>query len=136
MLINFVDFSVLRQKWGFWKISVWKIWKSRLVNFSCECEFSLKRPILSMNYFECVFSRTLAINKGTNIVQKICLTEQPFLSKITTDCLRNFLFSKCVCIWFQILRKDTSLEKNSNSWYGIFLNWTNNIIELSILDWT
>lgn len=39
-----------------------------------------------MNYFK----RVLATDKGANIVQNICLTEQSLMSKITTDCLKNF----------------------------------------------
>ena len=47
-------------------------------------EFPLKKPNAKYELLRKYFSRTLVTDKGTNIVKNICLTEQAFLSKITT----------------------------------------------------
>ena len=52
-----------------------------------------------MSYF-LQFLRVLATDKRTNIVQDICLTEQPFFSKITSGCLWNFSFLE---VWLHLI---------------------------------
>ena len=80
-----------------------KIWyketvmDNRSVNFPCECEFSLKKTYNKYELLQTGFSKILATDKETNIVQNICLTEQSFLNKITTGCLLNFSFLE-VCM--------------------------------------
>ena len=67
----------------------------------------------------------MATDKGTNIVQNICLTEQPFLSKSTIDFLWNFSFLKvCIHLIFNFTYKDKIFKRISSSCYRIFLNWT------------
>ena len=78
-----------------------------------------------MNYFQRVFSRALATDKGTNIVQNISLTEQPFLSKITTDSLWNFsFFEVCMHLISNFTRKDTIFKRISSNCDRIFINQT------------
>ena len=48
--------------------------------------------LLRMIYVVGYFARVLATDHGANIVQNICLTEQSFLSKITTGYLWKFPF--------------------------------------------
>ena len=63
-----------------------------------------------MNYLELLcFSRILATNKETNIVQNMCLMEQLFLSKIT---VWNFSFVE-VCMQFLILHTRIESLKES-----------------------
>ena len=81
------------------KVFVWRNCNrnSRSVNFPCECEFSLKKTYNKYELLQTGFSKILATDKETNIVQNICLTEQSFLNKITTGCLLNFSFLE-VCM--------------------------------------
>ena len=58
------------------------------------------------------FSRILATDKGTNFVQILCLTKQPFLSKTTTGCLQKFSFLE-VSRRFLILRARIQSLKES-----------------------
>ena len=76
---------------------------SRSANFPCEWKFSLKKTYNKYELLRTCFSRILAIDKETYIVQNICLTEQSFLNKIATGCLLNFLFLRFVCTWLLIL---------------------------------
>ena len=65
-------------------------------------------------YFVQCFSRTLTTDKGTNIVKNICVTEEPFLSKTTTDtACETILFSKFVCILFLISHERIQILKAS-----------------------
>ena len=59
------------------------------------------------------FSRTLVTDKGANIVQNICLTEQPFWAKLPVTVCETFIYSKFVCIWFLILHTRIQSWKES-----------------------
>ena len=100
-----------------------------------------------MNYFERVFSRILATDKGTNTIQNICRTKQPFLSKITTDCLWNFSFLEvCIHLISSFTCKDTIFKRISSSCYGAivhkcskkgcFLRYWRNLQETPILKYS
>ena len=76
-----------------------------------------------MTYFE-RFSRTLATNKGTNMVKNTCITEQPLLSKITTDRLWSFsCLEVCMHLISNFTYNHKIFERLSSSCYGIFLKW-------------
>ena len=97
----------------------------RSVNFPCESKFSMKKTYTKYELLQRCFSRILATDKETNIVQNICLTEQSFLNKITTGCLWNFFFLEVsMHLIAHFTCKDTSFERILGSRYGIFLNWT------------
>ena len=57
----------------------------------------MKKTYSKYDLLRTCFSRILATDKKTNIVQNIFLTEQTFLNKITTGCLWNISFLE-VCI--------------------------------------
>ena len=69
---------------------------SRSVNFPCEYDFSLKRPVISMNYFKHVFQEFWSQIKK-NIIQNISYRTVIFEQNWT------FLFWKFVCTWLLIL---------------------------------
>ena len=65
-------------------------------------------------------SRKFSTDKAMNI-----LTEQPFLSKITTDCLWDFSFLEvCLYLISYLTCKGKIFERISGGYYGIFLKWT------------
>ena len=98
-LINLVDFAHQSEIGVLRKISSKKLVESNCkrnsssVSFPCERKFFLKRTNTKYQLLRTCFWRTLA----TNIEQNICLTEQPFLSKATTDSIWNFPFLE-VCM--------------------------------------
>ena len=93
---------------------------SRSVNFPCECEFSLKKTCNKYELLQTGFSRILATDKKSNIVQNICLTNQSYLSKITTGCLQNFSFLEvCMHLIANFTCRDTIFERIWSSCYGI-----------------
>ena len=98
-LINLVDFAHQSEIGVLTKISSKKLVESNCkrnsssVSFPCERKFFLKRTNTKYQLLRTCFWRTLA----TNIEQNICLTEQPFLSKATTDSILNFPFLE-VCM--------------------------------------
>ena len=93
-------------------------------NFPCEYEFSLKKTYNKYELLRTCFSRILATDKETHIVQNICLTEQSFLNKITTGCLWNFSFLEvCMHLIANFTCKDRIFEIIWSSCYGFFLNW-------------
>ena len=98
-LINLVDFAHQSEIGVLRKISSKKLVESNCkrnsssVSFPCERKFFLKRTNTKYQLLRTCFWRTLA----TNIEQNICLTEQPFLSKATTDSILNFPFLE-VCM--------------------------------------
>ena len=75
---------------------------SRSVNFPFECEFSFKKAYNKYELLRTWFSRILATDKETNIVQNICLTEQAFWTKLPLAACGTFLFSKFLCTWLLI----------------------------------
>ena len=80
----------------------------------CECEFSLKNKNNTKNeLLRTCFSWALAADKGTNIVQNICLTEEPFWAKLPLSVCGTFLSSKLACIWFLILHARIQYLKES-----------------------
>ena len=98
---------------------------SRSVNFPYKCEFSFKKTYTKYELLRAYFSRILATDKGTNMVQNIRVTEQLFLNKITTDCLWNFfVFGVCMQLISNFTCKDTIFKIISITCFGIFLNWT------------
>ena len=97
------------------KVFVWRNCNrnSRSVNFPCECEFSLKKTYNKYELLQTGFSKILATDKETNIVQNICLTEQSFLNKITTGCLWNFSFLEvCMHLIANFTWKDAIFKKS------------------------
>ena len=104
------------------KVFVWRNCNrnSRSVNFPCECEFSLKKTCNKYELLQTGFSRILATDKKSNIVQNICLTNQSYLSKITTGCLQNFSFLEvCMYLIANFTCRDTIFERIWSSCYGI-----------------
>ena len=80
-------------------------------DFPYECEFSSKKTYTKYELLRTCFSRILATDKETNIVQNICLTEQP-LHKITTGCLWNFSFLNiCMHLITNFTCKNTIFER-------------------------
>ena len=76
---------------------------SRSVNFPCESEISLKKTYNKYELLRTSFSRILATDKETYIVQNICLTEQSFWTQSTLAACWTFLSSKFVCTWLLML---------------------------------
>ena len=116
----------------FWKIPVRKIWwKVMLIEillckiFYVNVNFPWKKTNTKYELIWTCFSRTLVTDKGANIVQNIFLTEQPFLSKVTSDCLWNvYLLEVCMHLISNFTHKDTILKRIPSSCYRIFLNWS------------
>ena len=95
---------------------------SRSVNFPCECEFSLKKTYNKYELLRTCFSRILATDKETHIVQNICLMERSFLNKITTGCLLNFSFLEVrVHLVANFTCNDTILERIFISHFSIWI---------------
>ena len=79
--------------------------------------FPWKRPMLSMNYFELLwtcFSRMLATDKEKKILcGTYVLQNSHFCIKLPLVACGTFLFSKFACIWLQILHARIQLLKES-----------------------
>ena len=72
--------------------------------------FSWKRPIISMNYFERIFQKFWPQIKK-QILYRTCLTKQSFLNKITTGWLWNLSFLEfCMHLIANFTCKDTMKE--------------------------
>ena len=118
-MINFVDFSFTSSKTLIQRNCNRN---SRLVNFPCECEFSLKKTYNKCELFRTCFLRILATDKETHIVQNICLTEQSFLNKITTGCLLNFSFLEvCMHLTANFICNDKIFERIFISDFSIWI---------------
>ena len=93
----------------------------RSINFPCECEFSLKKTYNKYELLRTCYLRILATDKETNILQKICHTEQSCNLKILWSVsfleVHMHLIANFTC-------KDTIFERIWSSCYGIFLKWT------------
>ena len=120
MLINFVDFFFHRLQIRVPKIICSKslIWRncnrnSRLVNFPCECVFPWKRPIISLNYFECVFQEFWPQTKKQILYRTYVLQNSHFSTKLPLAACGTFLFSKFVCTWLLILHAKIQSLKES-----------------------
>ena len=84
-----------------------------------------KRPVLRMNYFECVLQECWQQIIKQNIAQNTCFTEQLFLIIITTNYLPNFSFLEAFMhLISNFTCKDTICKRISRSSCGIILNWT------------
>ena len=72
---------------------------------------SLKKTYNKYDLLRTCFSRILATDKETLILQIICLIEQSFLNKITTGSLLNFSFLEvCMYLIASFTCNDTILE--------------------------
>ena len=92
------------------------------VNFPCKCEFSLKKTYNKYELFRTCFSRILATDKETHIVQNTCFTEQSFLNKIATGCLLNFSFLEvCMHLIANFICNDTIFERTFISDFSIWI---------------
>ena len=68
------------------------------------------------------FSRIFVTDKETHIAQNTCLTEQPFLNKITTGCLLNFFFLEVgMHLIANFTRNDTIFERIFFSDFSIWI---------------
>ena len=95
---------------------------SRSVNFPCGSEFFLKETHNKFELLWTCFSRILATDKETHIVQNICLTEQSFLNKITTGSLLNFSFLEvCMHLVANFTCNDTIFERIFISDFSIWI---------------
>ena len=118
-MINFVDFSFTSSKTLIQRNCNRN---SRLVNFPCECEFSLKKTYNKCELFRTCFLRILATDKETHIVQNICLTEQSILNKIITGYMLNFsVLEVCMHLIANFICNDTTFQRIFISDFSIWI---------------